>query len=133
MLFRALYTLWALACRAIPFNLCGVAMQCFSMILLYAALPLLSGGGYLAGRVHQGGVAIAVYMDLGVAFQLIASSCRGALLHLAPHAPRRNPLCRSGETALRAARRWRGGKAGVAGLGAGIPRWSRRHRRWIGG
>jgi len=28
-------------------NLCGVAMQCFSMILLYAALPLLSGGGYL--------------------------------------------------------------------------------------
>jgi len=29
-------------------NLCGVAMQCFSMILLYAALPLASGGGYLA-------------------------------------------------------------------------------------
>ena len=29
-------------------NACGVAMQCFSMILLYAALPLLSGGGYLA-------------------------------------------------------------------------------------
>ena len=29
-------------------NLCGVAMQCFSMILLYAALPLLGGGGYLA-------------------------------------------------------------------------------------
>jgi hypothetical protein len=29
-------------------NLCGVAMQCFSMILLYAALPLVSGGGYLA-------------------------------------------------------------------------------------
>jgi Domain of unknown function (DUF4386) len=28
-------------------NLCGVAMQCFSMILLYAALPLVSGGGYL--------------------------------------------------------------------------------------
>jgi hypothetical protein len=29
-------------------NLCGVAMQCFSMILLYAALPLVSGGDYLA-------------------------------------------------------------------------------------
>jgi hypothetical protein len=29
-------------------NMCGVAMQCFSMILLYAALPLLNGGGYLA-------------------------------------------------------------------------------------
>ncbi len=29
-------------------NLCGVAVQCFSMILLYAALPLVSGGGYLA-------------------------------------------------------------------------------------
>ncbi len=29
-------------------NMCGVAMQCFSMILLYAALPLLGGGGYLA-------------------------------------------------------------------------------------
>jgi uncharacterized protein DUF4386 len=29
-------------------NVCGVAMQCFSMILLYAALPLLNGGGYLA-------------------------------------------------------------------------------------
>lgn len=28
-------------------NLAGVAMQCFSMILLYAALPLASGGGYL--------------------------------------------------------------------------------------
>ncbi len=28
-------------------NICGVAMQCFSMILLYAALPLVSGGGYL--------------------------------------------------------------------------------------
>ena len=28
-------------------NLCGVAMQCFSMILLYAALPLVNGGGYL--------------------------------------------------------------------------------------
>ncbi len=28
-------------------NICGVAMQCFSMILLYAALPLLSGGGFL--------------------------------------------------------------------------------------
>jgi hypothetical protein len=28
-------------------NICGVAMQCFSMILLYAALPLLSGGEYL--------------------------------------------------------------------------------------
>lgn len=29
-------------------NLCGVAMQCFSMVLLYAALPLASGGAYLA-------------------------------------------------------------------------------------
>jgi hypothetical protein len=29
-------------------NMCGVAMQCFSMILLYAALPLLNGAGYLA-------------------------------------------------------------------------------------
>jgi hypothetical protein len=28
-------------------NICGVAIQCFSMIFLYAALPLLSGGGYL--------------------------------------------------------------------------------------
>jgi hypothetical protein len=28
-------------------NLCGVGMQCFSMILLYAALPLVNGGGHL--------------------------------------------------------------------------------------
>jgi len=29
-------------------NAAGVGMQCFSMILLYAALPLVSGGAYLA-------------------------------------------------------------------------------------
>jgi hypothetical protein len=28
-------------------NACGVGVQCFSMILLYAALPLLGGAGYL--------------------------------------------------------------------------------------
>ena len=36
-----------LALLFVLLNMCGVALQCFSMILLYAALPLLSGGGYL--------------------------------------------------------------------------------------
>jgi len=48
----ALYTLLKrvnsnLALLFLLFNMCGVAMQCFSMILLYAALPLVSGGGFL--------------------------------------------------------------------------------------
>jgi hypothetical protein len=42
-------------------NLCGVAMQCFSMILLYAALPLVSGGGYLAAFTTDQLNALAMF------------------------------------------------------------------------
>ena len=48
----ALYALLQQVNRTLAFlfvllNLCGVALQCFSMIFLYAALPLVSGGGTL--------------------------------------------------------------------------------------
>lgn len=42
-------------------NLCGVGMQCFSMILLYAALPLVSGGGYLTAFSTEQLSALAMF------------------------------------------------------------------------
>ena len=42
-------------------NLCGVVMQCFSMILLYAALPLVNGGGYLAAFTTDQLNALAMF------------------------------------------------------------------------
>jgi hypothetical protein len=50
-----------LALSFLLLNLCGVAMQCFSMLLLYAALPLVSGGGYLAAFTQDQLNALALF------------------------------------------------------------------------
>jgi hypothetical protein len=62
----ALYTLLkqvdkTLALLFLLLNLCGDAIQCVSMILLYAALPLVNGGGYLAAFTTDQLNALAMF------------------------------------------------------------------------